>query len=210
MRDCIFLLADKNMEAAFIGFFTRPQFHMTLGIREFEFDPQQDIIVEPGNDPGVYTRAHQLISPYLRTHRYAVVVLDNAWEGSPGVEKIHSNIKTNLITTGWDKENCVVIVIDPELETWILQDNQNVADAFRFKQDVSLRQWLQNKGLWNNTDTKSVDPKKAVEAALKVSRIPRSSAIYKNITGQVSVKRCVDPAFHSLCSIMQQWFPLDG
>jgi hypothetical protein len=81
MRDCIFLLADKNMEAAFSGFFTRSEFHMSLGIREFEFDPQQDIIVEAGNDPGVYTRAHQLISPYLKTHRYAVVVLDNAWEG---------------------------------------------------------------------------------------------------------------------------------
>ncbi len=50
MRDCIFLLADKNMEAAFIGFFTREQFHRSLGIRQFEFDPQQDIIVETGND----------------------------------------------------------------------------------------------------------------------------------------------------------------
>jgi hypothetical protein len=26
MRDCIFLLADKNMEAAFTGFLTREQF----------------------------------------------------------------------------------------------------------------------------------------------------------------------------------------
>jgi hypothetical protein len=54
MRDCIFLLADKNMEAACIGFFTREQFHKSLGIRQFVFDPQQDIIVESGNDPGVY------------------------------------------------------------------------------------------------------------------------------------------------------------
>jgi hypothetical protein len=212
MRDCIFLLADKNMEAAFIGFFTRDKFHQSLGIRQFEFDPEQDIIVdEAGNDPGVYTRAHELIRSYQKTHHYAIVVLDNAWEGSPGVEKIHNDIKANLIATGWDDERCAVIVIDPELEVWILQDNPNVEEAFRFKQgNLSLRTWLLQKGLWDASATKPADPKKAVEDALRISRTPRSSAIYKNITSKVSVKRCVDPAFQSLCSTMQQWFPLGG
>jgi hypothetical protein len=116
VRDCIFLVADKNMAAAFIGFFTREQFHKSLGIRQFEFDPQQDVIVdESGNDPGVYTRGHELIRPYRQTHRYAVVVLDKAWDGSPGVEEIHDAIQENLIKTGWNQENCAVIVINPEL-----------------------------------------------------------------------------------------------
>lgn len=93
MRDCIFLLADKNMEATFIGFLTREQFHLSLGIRQFEFDIAEDLIVdESGNDPGVYTRAHEFLRPYQRTHRYAVIVLDNAWEGSPGVATIENNI----------------------------------------------------------------------------------------------------------------------
>jgi hypothetical protein len=209
MRDCIFFLADKNMEAAFTGFLTREQFHRSLGIKRFEFDPSQDIIVdEGGNDPGVYTRAHQFLRVYQRTHRYAVVVLDNAWEGSPGVEKIHNDIKTNLIETGWDSSCCVVIVIDPELEVWILQDNPNVEEAFRFKQDISLRKWLSKKGLWNDSALKPTDPKKAVEDALRATKTPRSSAIYKNITSKVSVKGCQDPAFQMLCTTLQQWFPM--
>ncbi len=161
-----------------------------------------------GNDPGVYTRAHQLIRPYQRTHRYAVVVLDNAWEGSPGVEKICNNIMVNLIETGWNEEHCAVIVIDPELEVWILQDNRNVEEAFRFRQDISLRKWLEQKGLWDASALKPVDPKKAVEDALKLSRTPRSSAIYKNITSKVSVKGCTDTAFDMLCSKMRQWFSI--
>lgn len=30
MRDCIFLLADKNMEATFNGFLTREKFYLSL------------------------------------------------------------------------------------------------------------------------------------------------------------------------------------
>jgi hypothetical protein len=44
MRDCIFLLADKNMEATFTGFLTREGFHYSLAIRQINFDPQQDIM----------------------------------------------------------------------------------------------------------------------------------------------------------------------
>lgn len=32
MRDCIFLLADKNMEATFNGFLTREKFYLSLKI----------------------------------------------------------------------------------------------------------------------------------------------------------------------------------
>jgi len=31
MRDCIFLLADAEMKAAFEGFLSRPNFHLSLG-----------------------------------------------------------------------------------------------------------------------------------------------------------------------------------
>ena len=56
MRDCIFLLADKNMEATFNGFLTREKFYLSLKISNFEFDPSQDLIVdESGSDPGVYS-----------------------------------------------------------------------------------------------------------------------------------------------------------
>ncbi len=211
MRDCIFLVADKNMEATFIGFLTRDGFHLSLGIRKFEFDPAEDLIVdESGSDPGVRTRAHEFLRPYQRTHRYAVIVLDNAWEGSPGVTAIEDNISKNMLKTGWDEDNFAVIVINPELEVWILQDSPVVETAFRFKQDISLQKWLEQRGLWEAYATKPSDPKKAVEATLKISRTPRSSAIYRQITSRVSVKGCTDSAFQKLCSTMQQWFSFES
>ena len=197
------------MEAVFQGFLTRPQFHRSLNIKAFNFDPQQDIIVdEAGNDPGVYTRGHQLLKSYQKTHRYAVVVLDNAWDGSPGVTQIEATITNNLIETGWDKDCILAIAINPELEAWVLQDNRNVEQAFRFK-DGSLREWLQQKGLWDAGKPKAADPKKAIEETLKKTRTPRSSAIYKKITSQVSVKHCQDRAFNLLRDKLQEWFPVE-
>jgi hypothetical protein len=143
MRDCIFLLADKNMEAAFTGFLTRDSFHLSLGIRRFAFDQTQDIIVESGSDPGVLQRAHELLRLYLHTHRFAVVVLDHAWVGSPDVEVIEQTIKGNMLSSGWRTDRVAVIVIDPELEAWLWQDSSHVATALRFTQHPSLRQWLE-------------------------------------------------------------------
>ena len=111
---------------------------------------------------------------------------------------------------GGVRNQCEVIVINPELEVWILQDNPNVEQAFRFKQNISLREWLRQKGLWDSGELKSVDPKKAVEAALKFTRTPRSSAIYKNVTSQVSIKGCVNPAFQKLCHTLKRWFSVNG
>ena len=43
MRDCVFLVADRNMEGAFIGFFMREAFHLSLGIQHFTFDWTRDM-----------------------------------------------------------------------------------------------------------------------------------------------------------------------
>lgn len=38
MRDALFLVADKNMEAMIKGFFSRSGFHRALGCGSFLFD----------------------------------------------------------------------------------------------------------------------------------------------------------------------------
>jgi len=107
VRDCIFLLADLGMEAAFKGFFSRQNFHYALGTAQFSFDSKQDMICDrAGNDPGVYTRAHELLRPYQSSHQNAVIVLDNAWEGSPGVDKIRSDISARTGGVGKEQVCC--------------------------------------------------------------------------------------------------------
>lgn len=76
MRDCVFLVADRNMEGAFTGFFMRDGFHLSLGIQHFAFDRTRDTLVASGNDPDVYTRAHELLRPGLSPaeRRFAALV----------------------------------------------------------------------------------------------------------------------------------------
>lgn len=208
MRDCIFLVADSNMAAAFRGFFTHERFDLRLRCGMFHFDPRADLIVdEAGSGPGVYGRAHELLRPYVRTHRYAVVALDNEWDGSPGTEHIAANISDNLYSKGWERERFAVVVIAPELETWLWQDNPHVADALRYRLEPSLRVLLEQQGLWEAAMLKPARPKEAVEYVLRLTRRPRSSALYADIADRVSVTGCVDTAFHHLARALRVWFP---
>jgi hypothetical protein len=48
-----------------------------------------------------------------------VVVLDNAWDGAPGVATIQPNIQENMRSSSWHCDRFEIIVIDPELVAWI-------------------------------------------------------------------------------------------
>lgn len=207
MRDCIFLLADKNMQAAFEGFLTRQAFHQSLGCESFSFD----IAVAAGdNDPGLYTRGHELLRPYQVTHRHAVIVLDAEWEGSPGKEAIVSHIDEQIAATGWMEGQFTVIVIDPELENWIWQQNDHVARGLGFASRAELMADTDLQAAWPQGQSKPSSPKETLEALLRKRRIPRSSSIYKQITAQVSAQRCQDSAFQRLIERLKAWFPQEG
>ena len=208
-KDCIFLLADKQMESAFKGFLGRNNFQLSLGIRSFT----ADIIVDAQNgDPGLYKRGHEFLQLYHRSHQYAVVVLDNAWEGSPGPARIRETIKRNLTRNGWREDNVEVVVIEPELEVWLWQDSPHIAQVLRFDHQPfpSLRQWLEDQRLWNTTDLKPAQPKEAFQLVARKADLPLSGAIYGHITRLVSVHRCEDLAFCLLRDTLQRWFPNDG
>lgn len=211
MRDCIFLLADKNMQAAFEGFFTRQGCPQRLGCGNFVFDPRQDIAVASGdNDPGLYTRGHELLRPYQATHRHAVVVLDADWDGSPGKTAITEHLTAQITATGWRADRFNVIVIDPELENWIWQQNDHVARGLGFGNSNELMADPDLQVAWPQGQVKPSSPKEILEFLLQKRRIPRSSAIYKQITSQVSVKHCQDSAFHRLIDSLRTWFPQEN
>ncbi len=127
MRDCVFLFADAEMQAAFQEFFSRQSFELTLETGPFSVDPAQDFLRDAaGKDSGVYLRAHEFLRPYQTSHRHAVVVLDEKWEGSTGAGKIREDIRQRLRSSGWADERFAVVVIEPELENWIWQDNPHI------------------------------------------------------------------------------------
>ena len=210
-RDCVFLLADKDMKASFEGFFSRPGFHHSLKCGWIDVDPTQDMIVASGDkDPGLYTRAHEILRPFLRTHRFAVVVLDAWWTGAPKAAKIRTDMESMLSTNGWDNNRSTVIVIDPELEVWILQQNVHVAREIGFDgiddmlSDIDLRQ------AWSEEHYMPMSPKETLMKILRKKNLPITSARYKKITAQVSVSDCCDSAFLQLVEKLREWFPPDS
>jgi hypothetical protein len=210
LRDCVFWVADSTMAQVFQAFLMKNRFHLGLGCRSFRFDPKEDLFAHTGgNDPGLYTRAHQLVAPFARTHRYAVVALDAAWEGSPGSKQIVECVSAKLMPI-WPVGRFCVIVIDPELEAWVLQDSPHVAAAFRYDGALPLRHWLRDNGHWPAEAIKPPDPKTAVEAVCRFTRTARSAAVYGKIVSRVSVTRCVDPAFRRLAETLCEWFPSEA
>lgn len=206
MRDCIFLLADEQMAGAFEGFLTRDEFHRSLRITPFDFDPEQDIIVAGGNhDPGVWTRAHELLRQYLTLARRAVIVLDEAWEGSPGADQIVADISENLRRHGWADDRFCVIVIQPELENWVWQHNDHVATTFGFASMPAMRAWLGD--MWLPEHPKPDQPKEALEAVGRHTRLLPNRRRFVSLTSRISVRHCTDLAFHRLCDKLREWFP---
>jgi hypothetical protein len=209
MKDCVFLLADGNMRAAFEGFLTRPDFNRRLSCGGFEFDQNTDLIVASGdNDPGLFVRGHELLRPFQHTHKHAMIVLDAQWDGSPGREAIVAHMTEQILQTGWMKDAVKVIVIDPELENWIWQRNDHVAQGLGFADKSFLMAEPVVREVWPDDQGKPSSPKETLEEVLWKQRIPRSSSIYKNITSRVSVRACRDFAFLELKDVLQTWFPL--
>lgn len=208
MRDCIFLVADKNMEGMLKGFLTREAFHLSLGCRAFDFDSRQDLLVAHGqNDPGLYTRASEFLQPYAKSHSHAVVMVDADWDGSPGREAISQRLEDHLTSAGWANGRGCGVVIDPELENWIWQDNPRICSALGFIGTFAdLRTKLENNGFWRPMAPKPHRPKEAVEWVFRQTQKRRSSAIYQQLAMQVSLKGCTDGAFQSLRNALVRWF----
>jgi hypothetical protein len=206
LRPVFFVVADKDMEQMFRGFLGRKNAHLSLGCGEFDVGTS-DLVAAPHHDPGLYTRASDYARPPRSSHRNLVIALDAEWEGSPGARKIEQQIRASCVDVGWSPGNVCVVVLDPEIETWIWQDNQHVEQALAHRGPPSLRQDLEASGDWPTGAAKPRRPKEVLEAVLRKNRIPRSSALYRRIAERVSIKHCVDPGLATLVEALRRWFP---
>ncbi len=202
ITDLIVLVADNNMENTLRGLLSR---HWALGIRPITYD----IFRHDKRDPGCWTDAHNYLRPYIRQYRYALVMFDH--EGSGQEERkaaeLEKDLENRLRENGWAEGRARVIVLEPELEIWVWSDSPQVDRCLGWEaHQPGLRTWLQQQGLLTHGAFKPADPKKALEAALREVKTPRSSAIYRRLAEQVSFQRCVDPCFKRFREILTEWF----
>jgi hypothetical protein len=204
MIDLVCLVADKSIEAAMQGILGRPK---ALGIRAIE----SETIVHPNRDPGCFHQAIWLLVGYRSRATHALVVLDRAWEGAPAgtASELEQCLEASLsvsTVTDWAR----AVVIDPELEAWVFSDSPHTPRALGWSGGMAaLRSALTAEALWIEGEPKPRDPKAAVEWALRKARVPRSSSIYRELAGKVSLSHCEDRSFIRLRSLLGEWFGED-
>jgi hypothetical protein len=92
-RELIVLVADGTMAAVLRAFFER-EFHHALGCAAFDFDPASDIFNNPlEKDGGVHRRCHEILRPYLNTHRRALVVMDQQFGAERPADEVRGDIE---------------------------------------------------------------------------------------------------------------------
>ncbi len=199
-RDLVVLIADKNIEGALRGLLSRPR---ALGLREISCD----LFVHPERDPGCRLRAHHFLKPFAHRYAHALVVFDREGSGRDEAERtiLERQVEGLLSSSGWD-DRAAAVVIDPELEIWVWADSPHVESALGWSEDMTLREWLMQKGWLQEGESKPVQPKTAVEEALRRARKPRSSSMYQELARRVSTERCVDAAFLKLRQTLVGWF----
>lgn len=212
-RNVVFLVPCNAINMSVTGFFERENVFTEIECEEIDFQPGRDINkVSTGKDHGVWSKAHLYMQPLVSVYEKAVVLIDAQFPGSPGALQIKSDIEENMRGVGWNDEDFVVCVFDPELEALMWQeDNGLLSEIIKFNaHDDGINQWLKDDGWIDETEVVPSQPKEALEKALKLNRTGKNirlSVVCKKYAKQTDFVNCIHAEFTSLIQQFQQWFP---
>jgi hypothetical protein len=200
MKDLVLLVADKNMQFALKGALGRPE---ALNIRPIEFEFR----VHPGRDGGTRDTGPEVLALEQRRFTHALLALDFEGCGTdlPNAIALEAELDKRL-SSHW-KEMAKSIVIEPELDVWVWGVGNSLETAIEWPPGTSVRDWLRERGFGFEANEKPIRPKEALEAALRISGLPRSSALYQTVAEKISLRRCNDGAFIRLRKQLMEWFP---
>ncbi len=200
MKDLVLLVADKNAQFALKGALGRPE---ALGIRPIEFEFR----VHPGRDGGARKSGPEVLALERRRFQHALLVLDFEGCGTdlPDATALEAQLDAGL-SAHW-KGAAKSIAIEPELDVWVWGADNAVEAAIEWPTGKSVRDWLRERDFAFEANGKPKRPKEALEAALRLPDLPRSSALYQTIAEKISLRRCGDEAFIRLRQQLIEWFP---
>lgn len=204
VKDLVLLAADDDILATCRGLLNHR--HKAMGIRPVT----TDFFVHPDHDPGCLRKSEDFLRPLIRHFLHAVVIFDHKGCGKEerSVTELEEELTVRLSMSGWENR-AAVVVIDPELESWVFSDSPEVDGVLGWTGRMpSLRKWLEAEGYINQGQRKPPCPKEAVEAALRQAKRPRSASIYGRLAEKVGLSRCDDRAFLRFKSHLRSWFPI--
>lgn len=200
MKDLIILVADKNAQFALKGALGRPE--------AMQIKPLQcEFLVHPGRDGGVRKSGPEVLALKRRTFKHALLLLDFEGSGSdqPNASALEAKLDERLRPVWADAAKA--IVIEPELDVWMWGADHPVEEVIEWPAGIGVREWLRNKGFSFEPNGKPTRPKEAMEAGLRMTGQPRSSALYQRIAEKISLRKCGDEAFIRLRQQLGKWFP---
>ena len=203
-KDLVVLAADKDMEHALKGLFTRPE---ALDIRSIE----ADILVHPQHDAACARRGVAFLSNLSGRYRYGLLMFDHEGSGreQDRIEDLQASLNEDFARSAWG-DRARAIVLSPELEAWIWSDSPHVEGIAGWRgRQPPLRRWLTEQGWLRENEAKPERPKEAFQAALREARRPRSASLYQQIAERVSLRRCMDKSFLEFRDVLRNWFQED-
>ena len=212
-RDLFVVVADLDAENVVRTLLENRQAALRV---KLDFCPQSpprgDLLRYAGRDSGCYKDAVDVLRTPQQTHRHALLIFDKHGCGAPNKsrEEIEAEIEGNLQRNGWPPGKAAVIVIEPELESWVWATSPRVADALGWRDDRhGLVSFLASCGHWDEKQSKPSDPKEAMRQAMRHKKKPLGAPVFSELALKVSVERCQDGAFQKFRQRIMDWFPLN-
>ena len=199
MQDLVLLVADKNAQFAISGALHRPQ---AMGIRSIEFV----FLVHPGRDGGTRETGPDILKLEASRFRHAIPVLDLEGSGSECSEAVSLEQQLDKRLTATWQGRAKSIVITQESDIWLWGSDNAMQQVLRWTDSMPIRAWLQEKGFEFTSEGKPTRPKEAFEEVVRKCQLPRSSSLYSEITGKLSLSRCTDSAYQRLSAKLKEWF----
>ena len=167
------------------------------------------VSVHQQHDAGCRLDAAAFLRPFASRFEHALVLFDREGCGSEAPrEEIEEQVEGELRKNGWNSR-ARVIVIDPELETWIWAPSPRLARELGWGTSFrELRNWLAANGLWPADVPKPPDTKVAMVEAMCARPRPKSAATFGRLGREMSFQGCQDSAFGKLRGTLMEWFPL--
>ncbi len=197
--DLAVVVADLDAEVTIRTLLERRR--EALGIRPIRFK----IVRHKGRDPGVYRDAPEVLRPFLKQARHALVLFDLEGSGQEPrpAPKVEEDLEQRLAQNGWAPERVRVIALDPELEVWVWSRSPHVARCIGLPPE-ELERFLAQ--VPKRDDGKPSRPKETLQQALRRSGRPFSAAFFEELAERVSL-RAGERAFVRFRETLQTWFP---
>jgi len=203
--DLIILAADKDAIEALNGILQTLPLKGRMKRIRYEIKPALM------HDGAARRHAHELLRPYIRQARFALVVFDREGCGAEGLSRIEieREVLGRLEENGWHGR-AEAVVIDPELEAWVWSHSPKVDEVLGWSGcQPPLREALKVEGWLAEAGMKPARPREAMKWALLQSKTPWSASLFSRLAQQVSYVRCTDPAFLKLLTTLGNWFPAE-